>query len=857
MGACLSMLEEKWDKFMLDNNRHWVFNYCLNIMDKCLPESGFVKEFAKMPSFPMYVMAFTFNLMWWTCFLYFIVVQYISGLESSFISLDPSSGDCTEVPFSLDGTYLADSSGHWDSQKKYNDATAIYSVDVLGYASTKSQYEALIGTTVGDALKEVGETGARRDLAYNMIAWTAWNYPNRDYGKFTFAMNGEIGTMLDRGYFLGGMALNGDMLAQGDICLNTESSSTTFNPVSGDVSFVIEMSKPKKVDGIVISGSSKKCQHMAKMLGFSSASTASEYVGGFNVNSFASAVAVNYDIMSAKSFVQITDSPTKGYVYSTDDDTTESTGSYYSSSEDDAFTYSGSYGSTYSYGIGSSSDDDYFNIVPTETPTESPTEPPTADPTPDPTAEPTLSPTADPTAAPTPDPTAGPTAGPTAAPTPSPSASPTPEPTAPTAEPTASPSAGPTASPTASPTTAPTPDPTPSPSTRRLSATGRRERPVKSSQHLKESLGVSDNGEHRAMSPKQVKELRSKTIAKNHDLLVAEARMRAEAVAHPQATTTSTTTTGSFLRFYDPKYAQMDPIYCFFTSKTSTRSACFLQLYAGKGASGAGAVYAYPVMKHWLNTSCANMTNDYTTTIQPNGTWAKKAEHNIDMLLGLIVFPKVNDAKSFAADSIKYRSGNYSDGDLVIPERLHASMVALINNNGSSGYSQADICGYNSTGHLRNCFLMTFNAFGTGYYINSHNYQLFAGACRNSVYNAVTFKGITRVVPQPLVQEYVQCTLHPWDSFYQALGFASGNADIYTRWAFYLLMAACIYALYVRRGYNSEMFEFKSPAQEERDTQQRRDREGAKQDVSQESYSVVPSAPPQIVDASSIGKVEQ
>jgi hypothetical protein len=753
MGACLSMLEEKWDKFMLNDNRHWLFNYCLNIMDKCLPESGFVKEFAKMPSFPMYVMAFTFNLMWWTCFLYFIVVQYISGLESSFISLDPSSGDCTEVPFSLDGTYLADSSGHWDSQKKYNDATAIYSVDVLGYASTKTQYEALIGTTVGEALKEVGETGARRDLAYNMIAWTAWSYPNRDYGKFTFAMSGEISTMLNRQYFLGGMVLNKGMLTKQDVCLNSETSSTTFDAVSGSVKFAIQMSDAVETNNVTISGSSKSCQRIARSLGYRASSGSTDYVGGFNVNSFASAVAVNYDIMSAKSFVQITDSPTKGYVYSTDDDSTGGSGSsYYSSSNEDdglVFTYSGSYGGSSGY---TDDLDDY-----TETYSYSYT---------------------------------------------------------------------------------------PSNDTRR-------------------ALSAEDNGEHRVPSVKRgkaLKDLKGKLLAKNHEILdqaAAEERMKAEAEAHPQATTTSTTTTGSFLRFYDPKYAQMDPIYCFFTSKTSTRSACFLQLYAGKGASGAGAVYAYPVMKHWLNTSCANMTNDYTTTIQPNGTWAKKAEHNIDMLLGLIVFPKVNDAKSFAADSIKYRSGNYSDGDLVIPERRHASMVALINNNGSSGYSQADICGYNSTGHLRNCFLMTFNAFGTGYYINSHNYQLFAGACRNSVYNAVTFKGITRVVPQPLVQEYVQCTLHPWDSFYQALGFASGNADIYTRWAFYLLMAACIYALYVRRGYNSEMFEFKSPAQEERDAQLEGDKEGARQEVSQESYSVVPSAPPQIVDASSIGKVEQ
>lgn len=64
---------------------------------------------------------------------------------------------------------------------------------------------------------------------------------------------------------------------------------------------------------------------------------------------------------------------------------------------------------------------------------------------------------------------------------------------------------------------------------------------------------------------------------------------------------------------------------------------------------------------------------------------------------------------------------------------------------GTGTYNMSSICG--ST-----CFLMTFNSYGPGYYINEHNYQMFAGACRDSIFSNTSIFYAGRNPPEPLVQ---------------------------------------------------------------------------------------------------------
>lgn len=113
---------------------------------------------------------------------------------------------------------------------------------------------------------------------------------------------------------------------------------------------------------------------------------------------------------------------------------------------------------------------------------------------------------------------------------------------------------------------------------------------------------------------------------------------------------------------------------------------------------------------------------------------------------------------------------------------------------------------------------------GPGFYINSHNYQLFAGACRDSVYNSLTISQVARSPPQPLIQIYYQCVLRPYDSFYQALGLSLGNSDVYTAFVFFGCMAVFMVYLWYCRGFSSELHIFISEPQRRRE--EKKDEDG-------------------------------
>ncbi len=103
---------------------------------------------------------------------------------------------------------------------------------------------------------------------------------------------------------------------------------------------------------------------------------------------------------------------------------------------------------------------------------------------------------------------------------------------------------------------------------------------------------------------------------------------------------------------------------------------------------------------------------------------------------------------------------------------------------------------------------------GPDYYMNSHNYQLFAGACRNSLSNSITLASLSKASPEPLVQTYYECTMKPYDSFFNALGLSLGNSDVYAKFAFFGFMLFFVVYLNKTRGFDPKLGEFESPQQE-------------------------------------------
>jgi len=674
-GCC----EEKFNNFLLNDKRGWWTNFGLNTFDKMIPESMLVKDFKDLPSFPMYLAAAIFNLVWWAVFLYFIITAYQSGVTDTYISFDEESGDCSEVPFTVTGNYLADSSGHWESNKKYNDATALYEADFLSFESTNAQYKKTFAETISNELNEIGNVGKYRDLAWNVLALASYTYVNRDHGRLEFYPTGEIGTMVNLRYSQAGVAGSDADVKDGGCLKSVSFDAATVSLVA---SYPYE-------------GSGTSCQKFADTLGFDSVYSET-FEFSVDMVAVSTATAVNYGIITPKKLTAITDDPKKGYTYDTDDggdDDGSSDGSYYSyeSYGDDTYSYYGS-----ETDDGSATDDGG--------------------------------------------------------------------------------------------------------STNRTAGSRRRARqsntPVERNQ-LKASVLEENIRKYSSMSN-----------------------------SHRSLKTTST----GWKLYYDAKYDGMTPVACITFNQDSAQSVCFLRFRD----ADLNFVYAYPVVKHYRGTNCYDDTKWgptwYNSDPTTNGKWVATEDHTFDIMVGLIVFTSAADAKDFAAEANSLKVADPVKGDLVIPDRVFGSLRSVVDGtyvgleNATNFYNESEVCGFNNkTGLARDCFLWGFDQYGPDYYVNPHNYQLFAGACRNSLYNSVTMTGLAQKSPQPLVETYYECTMRPYDSFFNALGLSLGNADVYTKFSFFGFMLLFMYYLWKSRGFDPKLGEFESKEQEEAQSKQNPD----------------------------------
>ena len=101
-------------------------------------------------------------------------MQYIQGRTSSFITLDnksgvckdiPDSTTCCEVPLSLTGEFLADTSGLWDTEPNFSYIQNSYGITVSGLQYTNAQW-AEVMQNITAQLKVIGIKGMNRDYAW-------------------------------------------------------------------------------------------------------------------------------------------------------------------------------------------------------------------------------------------------------------------------------------------------------------------------------------------------------------------------------------------------------------------------------------------------------------------------------------------------------------------------------------------------------------------------------------------------------------------------------------------------------------------------------------------------------------------
>lgn len=108
----------------------------------------------------------------WTSFslwnLFFLIMAivlfkegYVKDRTNSFISLDSTAGDCTEVAQTITGEFLSDANGKWNTNSQFKYSLAQYSVSLLGLTYTTDQWIRNMKEIESQVLAIVSKTDSR------------------------------------------------------------------------------------------------------------------------------------------------------------------------------------------------------------------------------------------------------------------------------------------------------------------------------------------------------------------------------------------------------------------------------------------------------------------------------------------------------------------------------------------------------------------------------------------------------------------------------------------------------------------------------------------------------------------------
>jgi TRAP-type C4-dicarboxylate transport system permease small subunit len=147
-----------------------------------------------------------------TYFCYFAYTSYMGAISQAYISLDGSSGDCSNVEITVSGTYLADNRGNWVGSPQFVYANALYSMSLSNFEGSNAQYSDMM-TYFNTVLIDLGKDGRADSLPYNLARWSSFiryyslddpsltNFTSTGYGQLQYLqLTGDPQTIFNLAY---------------------------------------------------------------------------------------------------------------------------------------------------------------------------------------------------------------------------------------------------------------------------------------------------------------------------------------------------------------------------------------------------------------------------------------------------------------------------------------------------------------------------------------------------------------------------------------------------------------------------------------------------------------------------------
>ena len=126
-------------------------------------------------------------------FAYFFVTIYVNGITQAYVSLDKTSGKCTEIPQAISGIYRADSRGNWETSSNFQYQLHNFFVDMKGLLYTPDKWKNIMAT-IEKKIEVMGKRTLYRDYSFNAVALGSYAalYNSKESGLGLSADQGSL-----------------------------------------------------------------------------------------------------------------------------------------------------------------------------------------------------------------------------------------------------------------------------------------------------------------------------------------------------------------------------------------------------------------------------------------------------------------------------------------------------------------------------------------------------------------------------------------------------------------------------------------------------------------------------------------
>ena len=164
------------NKFSADSDEGESFSeFIVRSMDETFIDNIPMDAIKDLPKFYMYLFGAFGELFSLGVFCYFLWSVYEQGVQQYFISITPSSGQCSEIPKAVSGSYTADENGNWAGSPNFDPSKGIYEITLTDAQFTFSDY----ADAMDLAEKQINLLSAasvHQNLATNLLVYMSWQF---------------------------------------------------------------------------------------------------------------------------------------------------------------------------------------------------------------------------------------------------------------------------------------------------------------------------------------------------------------------------------------------------------------------------------------------------------------------------------------------------------------------------------------------------------------------------------------------------------------------------------------------------------------------------------------------------------